>query len=86
MALDLVEIAVGNITDSYDFEKLACEVMRDEGYSDIRPLGGVHDFAMDAVEERFFESNTIGRTVFQFTLQEYIVGKIDQTIIRLRSD
>jgi hypothetical protein len=28
---------------------------------------------MDAIEERFYESDVIGRTVFQFTLQEYIV-------------
>ena len=43
MGFDIVEIALDYMTDAVRFEKLAAEVMRREGYHDIKPLGGVAD-------------------------------------------
>ncbi|MCI0370678.1 MAG: hypothetical protein L0214_04685, partial [candidate division NC10 bacterium] len=84
MSLDLVEIALDQFTDWVRFEKLAAEIMRDEGYPDIKPLGGVHDAGQDAVVERFFYS--VGRRmriVFQFTLRPDVAAKVQETIKRL---
>lgn len=84
MSLDLVEIALDQFTDWATFEKLASEVMRDEGYPDIKPLGGVHDAGQDAVVERFFYSEgKRARIVFQFTLRSDVAAKIQHTIRRL---
>lgn len=84
MNLDLIEIALDHFTDWATFEKLASEVMRDEGYPDIRPLGGIHDSGQDAVAERFFYSERKRlRVVFQFTLRSDVAGKIQETIKRL---
>jgi hypothetical protein len=58
--------------------------MRDEGYPDIKPLGGQKDGGKDAVVERFYSH--VGkrtRTVFQFSLRKDILEKIKETIQRL---
>jgi hypothetical protein len=84
MAVDLVEIALDRITDHVDFEKLASEIMHEEGYPRIIPLGGAADFGQDATEESFFQSEGKTRTVFQYTLQEYLTGKLEDTIATLK--
>lgn len=66
MALDIVEIGVDRITDSTEFERIATEVIYNRGYYDIVPLSGGNDFGQDAVEDKFFESNSVIRTVFQY--------------------
>ena len=76
MALDIVDIALDYLTDASGFEKLAAEVMRGEGYHDIKPLGGVGDLGQDAVQDRFYHRKGRVRIVFQFTLQDYIAGKL----------
>lgn len=83
MSVDIVEIALDKITDHRQFEKLASEIMRDEGYPNIKPLGGVADSGQDAVQESFFLSEGRNRVVFQYTLQECLVGKIDETVNKL---
>lgn len=84
MSLDLIEIALDQFTDWPKFEKLASEIMRDEGYPDIRPLGGVHDGGQDAVVERFFEAEGKRmRVIFQFTLRSDVAAKVHETIKRL---
>jgi hypothetical protein len=65
MNLDIVEIGLNYITDDFAFEKLASEVMREEGYHDIRPLGGVSDQGQDAFQDRFYQREGRTRTVFQ---------------------
>ena len=82
--LDIVEIALNNITDFNDFEKLACEVLQQEGYPDIKPLGGMSDRGQDALVERFwsYEGQKL-RIVFQITVQETVEAKLRQTIKRL---
>lgn len=82
--LDIVEIALDNITDFVDFEKLACEVLEQDGYPDIKPLGGTFDRGQDAVVERFwsYEARKI-RIVFQITVQETLEAKLRETIKRL---
>ncbi len=83
MSVDIVEIALDNMTDHKQFEKLASEVMRDEGYPNIKPLGGVADSGKDAIQESYFLSEGRSRIVFQYTLQEYLAGKIEETVRKL---
>ncbi|MEE9552807.1 MAG: hypothetical protein V3W18_00810 [candidate division Zixibacteria bacterium] len=83
MSLDIVEIALDNMTDFNDFEKLASEIMRDEGYPEIIPLGGKSDLGRDAIEERFLRCDSKILTVFQYTLQLNISLKIKETIEKL---
>jgi len=86
MSLDVVEIALDRLTDWSTFEKLASEIMRDEGYPDIRPLGGVHDGGEDAAVERYFEATGRRfRVVFQYTLRSDVSVKLDDTIRRLET-
>ena len=83
MNLDIVEIGLNCMTDGFAFEKLASEVMREEGYHDIRPLGGVGDQGQDALQDRFYEREGRTRTVFQYTLEDYLEGKLRDTITKL---
>ena len=69
------------MTDFTDSERLASEIMYLEGWIDIKPLGGVADLGQDAVVERFYRPDgDMSRTVFQYTLQEYLPGKVNETI------
>ena len=86
MALDIVDIALDYLTDAFGFEKLAAEVMRGEGYHDIKPLGGVGDLGQDAVQDRFYHREGRVRIVFQFTLQDYIAGKLRETVEKLEKN
>ena len=82
--VDIVDIALDTLTDFTDFEKLACEVLHNTGFQDIKPLGGVADSGQDAVVERFyFRKKKRTRIVFQITTQETIDSKLRQTIERL---
>lgn len=83
MSLDIVEIALDRLTDFADFERLATEVMQNEGYPDIKPLGGYRDSGRDAVVETFYELTRRRRTIFQFTSQETVKSKLESTIKRL---
>jgi len=84
MGPDLVDYALDTMTDSRGFEKLAAEIMMLEGYPTIEPLGGVHDQGEDARAAGLFYANRPVHTVFQFTLQEDLAGKIDATCLRLK--
>lgn len=84
MGLDLVEIALDRLTDDQEFEKLATETLYEEGYYDIVPMPGGNDFGQDAIADKFYESISDTRTVFQYSLQGYSKGKIEKTIARLK--
>jgi len=81
--LDLIYIALDYFTDDQLFENLASEIMRDEGYPNIKPLGGQSDKGVDAVQDRFYLHEGRSRIVFQYTLQEYLCGKIVDTVKKL---
>lgn len=84
MSTDLIEIALERFADWHTFEKLAGEIMRDEGYPDIRPMGGVRDGGEDACTERFYQvEGKLVHTVFQFTLRPDVLTKVRDTIKRL---
>lgn len=85
MGVDIVEIALREMTDSQEFEKLASEIMGNEGYHNIVPLGGVSDKGRDAIQESLFVFKNRRSLIFQYTLQEDIKGKIDDTINKLKA-
>lgn len=84
MSLDIIEIALDKLTDDTDFEKLSSEIMELEGYTNIKPLGIVSDSGRDAIQESYFASYGKVVTIFQYTLQEYLPSKIDNTIEKLK--
>ncbi|TET31606.1 MAG: hypothetical protein E3J72_22085 [Planctomycetota bacterium] len=84
MSLDLIEYALEHLTDWPIFEKIVVEIMEDEGYPDIKPLGGTSDEGQDAIVERFYESLGKVRTVFQVSLRKDIVSKTNETIKTLK--
>ena len=86
MSLDIVELALDRMTDFIAFERVATELMYLEGWYDIKPLGGTADMGQDAVSERFFGRAGSQRTVFQYTLQLYLPGKVTATIEKLRAN
>lgn len=86
MSTDIVEIAVANFTDWPVFEKIATQVMYLEGYMNIRRLGGTHDYGMDAADEAIYQDEVVKQTVFQFTLQESLTAKVNDTIKALRDN
>jgi len=83
MSIDIVEIGLERMSDHVDFEKLATEILYNEGYYDIIPLPGGSEFGQDAFQESFFIDNETKKIVFQYTLQEYFKGKVKKTIERL---
>src|SRR3990172_5811234 len=79
--LDIVEIALSGVTDFSDFEKLASEVVRSEGYPNINPLGGQNDAGRDAVDERLWlQEGRRATTVFQITTQETVEAKVKSQV------
>ena len=86
MSFDAIELALDRMTDHTAFERLATELMYLEGWCDIKPLGGTADMGQDAVSERFFGQAASQRTVFQYTLQHYLPGKVTATIEKLRAN
>ena len=86
MSNDIVELAIDQFTDGTLFEKIAAEVMRDEGYHNIRRLGGSNDFGMDAVQDVIYAQDDPAKIIFQFTLEDYVLGKLRDTIEKLRAN
>ena len=86
MSLDVIELALDRMTDFIAFERLATDLMYLEGWNDIKPLGGTADMGQDAVSERFFGQAASQRTVFQYTVQRYLPGKVMDTIEKLREN
>lgn len=84
MSYDLVEFALEKYTDFTLFERLATEIMMDQGYSSIIPLGGVFDEGQDAIYEKHYIGEGVFRTVFQYSLQENVADKVIKTIEKLR--
>lgn len=83
MNLDIIEIGLSSMTDGFAFEKSASEMMREEGYHDIKPLGGVGDHGQDAFQDNFYYREGRVWTVFQYTLENYIAGKLRDTVTKL---
>jgi len=81
--LDMINIALDYFTDDKLFESLASEIMRDEGYPNINPIGGLNDMGVDAAQDKFYLHEGRSRIVFQYTLQEYLCDKINETIKKL---
>ena len=79
---NVVEFALSTITDYVGFERLANEIMREEGFSDIRPLGGVGDYGQDAAVEKVY-SNATERIVFQYSVDKKTIHKLKKTMVTL---
>lgn len=81
---DLVDLAIARFTDWARFERLAADIMGQEGYPDLEVLGGIHDEGQDASVERFYRSTGKRiRVVFQFSLQDDVARKTRSTFERL---
>ena len=83
--MDVLEILLDSFTDFKKFERLATEVMTLEGYGTIAPIGGVDDEGVDAEVVKFLKDE-VERVVFQFTIQENVGSKINDTIKKLREN
>ena len=86
MGPDIVEIGLSSITDFLDFEQLATELLLLEGFAGIKPLGLRGDKGIDATVEKFFLDDEVNRTVFQYTTQDYLTGKVRETIKKLKAN
>ena len=77
--MDLFEIALDYFTDFKKFEQLAAEIVVQEGHGNITVIGGIDDEGIDAQQVKYFtdENKT---TIFQFTIQENIGSKINDTM------
>jgi hypothetical protein len=85
--MDIIEYALDQITDYSSFERLAVDILYQEGHHNIRPLGGVGDRGQDAIEEHTYISEVDSYlVVFQFTIQDRIQEKVDSTITKLNSN
>jgi len=81
---DIVEIALNRLTDDRLFERMACEIMREEGYPAIKPLGGTRDGGKDADQKPLYVADgKKQRTIFQMSREENALNKIRKTIRRL---
>ncbi len=82
--LDIVEIALSKYTDYKGFERLACEIARNEGYPNIQPLGGVHDGGKDGEQNPlFYAQGKRQRIIFQISIEDDAINKVRRTLKRL---
>jgi len=84
MNIDYIELGLDKMTDNVAFEKLATEIMYNEGYYDIKIMPGGSEFGQDAIQENIYISEISHKIVFQFTIQENAKEKIKKTIERLQ--
>ncbi len=82
---DIIEFALSTITDYIGFEDLATSVMQEEGFHDIKPLGGVGDYSQDATVEKLYE-NAREKYVFQYTVDKKTALKLTKTIKDLKKN
>lgn len=86
MSYDFIEIALEKYTDFSLFERLATEIMHSYGFSTITSLGGSWDEGQDAIEVRHYTCESSIKTVFQYSLQENVAGKITNTLEKLKKN
>ena len=86
MSLDIIAYALEHYTDHVNFERLASEVMREEGYPNIEPLVSSGDKGRDAIEEKLYQCKRKVTTIFQYTLERNVRSKIKKTIKRLEKE
>jgi len=83
--MDIIDFALDKFTDYTKFEQLASEILRNEGYPNIKPLGGVYDYGQDAIVENLYQ-NAAERIVFQFSIEKKTYKKIIDTIDKLKTN
>lgn len=84
MSKDIVDVALDGVTDYLGFERIALEVLEQQGVTDLVPLGGRADGGRDGVrEQRFSRTHERAVTVVQVTTQLDSVAKVSDTITRL---
>lgn len=80
--MDLIDYALEQNTDFRKFEQLSLEVLKLNGFDNIKPVGGIDDEGMDATLVKYYEDET-HTTIFQVTLQDNINTKIYDTFTKL---
>lgn len=83
--MDIFELALLRYTDFAKFEDLATEFMKLEGFSNIHKIGGMGDGGVDAEIVQHYQDETT-RTVFQYSLQDNVSSKINDTIKKLNDN
>lgn len=83
--MDIIELSLLHFTDFKKFEDLATELMKREGFSSIRQIGGIGDDGVDAELVEHYQDETT-KSVFQYSLQKDVTSKITATIKKLREN
>lgn len=81
--IDIIDYALDNYTDFVKFEQIANEVLTQEGFPNLNPIGGIHDDGVDAVSGSYTDADAPDTIVFQYTLQKDIPSKINNTYEKL---
>lgn len=81
--MDIIELILSNYTDFTKFEDLANEIMIQEGYNNLIPVGGWHDEGVDARLVKYFEQKE-HNVIFQYSLQKETKSKISQTYSKIK--
>ncbi len=84
--VDLIDYALDHYTDFIKFEQIANEIMSQEGFLNLKPIGGIHDDGMDAISKFYTDEDEPDTIVFQYTLQKDISSKINNTYKKLKDN
>ena len=81
--MDIIDYALEQNTDFKKFEQLSVEVLKLNGYDNIKPVGGIDDEGIDATLVKYYDDNETHSIIFQITLQDNINAKIYDTFRKL---
>jgi hypothetical protein len=81
--MDLIDYALEQNTDFRKFEQLSLEVLKLNGYENVKPVGGIDDEGMDGALVKYFDDDETHTVIFQVTLQDNINAKIYDTFKKL---
>lgn len=84
MSIDLVRMQLARPIDWTIVEEIAYEVLSQDDFPDLRPLGGVKDGGIDAQQTAFYDDGTRTNAIVQVTSQEQQAKKFIDTVKRLR--
>jgi uncharacterized protein (DUF1697 family) len=81
--MDIIELILSNYTDFIKFEDLANEIMIQEGYNNLIPVGGWHDDGVDARLVKYYQQKEYN-IIFQYSMQKETKSKISLTYKKIK--